>query len=971
MMLHLDWRFFPVYDQIDPIAAYSGAYNAGLVALSVIVATLAAFVALSISSRIVAANSRGARWAWASAGAMAMGGGIWSMHFIGMLAFSLPCGVTYAPVGTVLSMIPGILASGVALHAISQRTDPGFKRLAVGAVLMGAGIGLMHYSGMAAMEPQALLRYDPGLVALSIVVAAGLAFVSLGIRFRFHSVPYPMVATALAAPIMGFAVAGMHYTAMQASIFFPLPDAPLANMVTSPMFLAALITIFIVLIMAITLVATFAGRQVELAQSLAAEVAERKRTEDELIKARQQAEAANHAKSQFLATMSHEIRTPMNGVVGTANLLATTPLNDRQTQLVHNLVRSGQALIGIINDILDLSKIEAGRFELAVVDFDPRELIAEVTDLFCERCTSKGLEFVYFITEDVPRRLTGDPARLRQVLVNLVGNAVKFTERGEILIEVSLADSTPNHATLHFSVSDTGIGIDAEQQARIFDSFHQVDASMTRSRGGTGLGLSIVKELVAIMDGDIGVESEAGSGSQFWFTVRLARSTDEAEPPSAPRAIERPLRVLVVDTNAVSAQVMSRYFTSWRIDALICSSDAEAEEAWQNEARSERPFDVAIIDAKGLGCEGIKLARKIRTEGDGKRPEVIMLMGLDGSVADTSLESVGAFALLAKPARPSVLFDCLASIASGSRDNGVASFYVRKSSSGPKVAFDARVLVVEDNAVNQDVATGLLRNMGCSVMTAANGRRAVQLFVQERFDLILMDCEMPVMDGFDATKRIRDIERAMSGLRDGDASRSHIPIVALTAHALAEVRERCLKAEMDDFLVKPYDEAQIADMLGRWLTPLPVGATAEGKSPGEEEARSSPVVPMSLDKTTLEQIRRIAGEDGSSLLSQVASQFAANAGPQMANLRAAARDGDPEAVWRAGHSLRSSAGAVGAYRVAQHCAEIEALARDNGILPTEAAFAALDTELAAAILELNQLTEAAAAAPDRRGSSVI
>src|SRR5437870_8356703 len=341
-MLYLDWRFFPVFDQIDPTAAFSGAYNAGLVTLSVIVATLAAFVALSISGRIVAANSRGAQWAWASAGAIAMGGGLWSMHFIGMLAFSLPCGVTYAPIGTVLSMLPGILASGVALRAISQRTDPGLKRLAVGGVLMGAGIGLMHYSGMAAMEPQALLRYDPGLVAVSIVVAVALAFLSLSIRFSFHRFHASrMLATVVAAPVMGFAVAGMHYTAMEASIFFPLPDAPSAGLSTSPMFLAALITVFIVLIMAITLVATFAGRQVELAQSLAAEVAERTRTEEELIAARQQAEAANRAKSQFLATMSHEIRTPMNGVLGTANLLASTPLSERQNQLVQNLVRSG------------------------------------------------------------------------------------------------------------------------------------------------------------------------------------------------------------------------------------------------------------------------------------------------------------------------------------------------------------------------------------------------------------------------------------------------------------------------------------------------------------------------------------------------------------------------------------------------------------------------------------------------------
>jgi len=957
-MLYLNWRFLPVYDLVDSAAAYGGGYNTGLVALSVVVATLAAFVALSISGRIVAANSRPARWAWASAGAICMGGGIWSMHFIGMLAFSLPCGVTYSPVGTVLSMIPGILASGVALQVISQRTDPGFKRLALGGVLMGAGIGLMHYSGMAAMEAEALLRYDPGLVVLSIVVAVGLAFVSLSIRFRFRASGLSTIAvTAVAAPFMGFAVAGMHYTAMQASIFFPLPDAPLASMPASPMFLAALITVFVVLIMVIALIATFAGRQVELAQNLAAEIAERKRTEEELIKARQQAEAANRAKSQFLATMSHEIRTPMNGVVGTANLLAATPLNDRQSQLVHNLVRSGQALIGIINDILDLSKIEAGRFDLASVEFDPRELIAEVTDLFCERCTSKGLEFVYFVTEEVPRRLTGDPSRLRQVLINLVGNAVKFTERGEILLELSVAESSRDHATLRCSVSDTGIGIDPEQQARIFESFHQVDASMTRSRGGTGLGLSIVKELVTIMGGEIGVESEVGRGSRFWFTVRLARSEHEAGTPGAHRKIERPLRVLVVDSNAVSADVMSRYFASWRLDALICGTAAEAEQAWQTALGSERPFDVAIIDVKGLRCDGMKLARKIRNHEQGKRPEVILLMGLDGSIPDKKLESVGAFALLAKPPRPSVLFDCLASIASGSRENGVASFYVRKSAAAPKVAFDARVLVAEDNAVNQDVATGLLKNMGCSVVTAPNGQHAVQLFAQEPFDLILMDCEMPIMDGFDAAKRIRDIERALSGLRGGEKSRDRTPIVALTAHALAEVRERCLDAGMDDFLVKPYDDVQIADMLGRWLTPRAAVSSPGAESSIPPEAAPAPE-PAVVDLATVEKIRRIPGENGSSLLDQVVARFAANAGPLMVDLRAKARNSDPEAVWRAAHGLRSSAASIGACRVAQCCREIEVSARDNAVIPSAPALAALENELSTAIRTLNTLLQA-------------
>jgi two-component system, sensor histidine kinase and response regulator len=959
-MLYLDWRFLPVYDQIDPTTAHTGGYDIGLVALSIVVATLAAFVALSISGRIVASNSRGARWAWASAGALAMGGGIWSMHFIGMLAFSLPCGVTYAPVGTVLSMIPGIIASGVALHVISQRTDPGFKRLAVGGVLMGAAIGLMHYSGMAAMEPEALLRYDPGLVAISIVVAVGLAFISLGIRFRFHgSVPSRIAATALAAPFMGFAVAGMHYTAMQASIFFPSADAPLTTMATSPMFLAALITIFVVLIMAVALVATFAGRQVELAQSLAAEIAERKRTEQELIKARQQAEAANRAKSQFLATMSHEIRTPMNGVVGTANLLATTPLNDRQRQLVNNLVGSGQALLGIINDILDLSKIEAGHFELAKVEFDPRELIAEITDLFGERCTSKGIEFIYFVGEEVPYRVIGDPARLRQVLINLVGNAIKFTERGEILVEVSLAGSTPEFATLLCSVKDTGIGIDREERSRIFESFHQIDRSMSRSQGGTGLGLSIVKELVTLMGGEIDVESELGRGSRFWFTTRLERCENGLVASAPRRAIDRPLRVLAVDANAVSAEVMSRYFSSWRIDSLICKSASEAEAALEDAGAKEKPFDVVIIDVKGLASEGVQLARKVRIEQQESRPEVILLMGLDGSVADNSLENLGAFALLTKPARPSVLFDCLASIASGSRENGIASFYIRKSRTGPQVRFDARVLVVEDNAVNQDVASGILKQMGCSVVTASNGRSAVQLFAQEDFDLILMDCEMPIMDGFDATRRIRDIERVMRREPDAEHSRTRTPIVALTAHALAEVRERCLDAGMDDFLVKPYDELQIADMLGRWLTPIAaIPSTPSANSALERSAPSPSFEAPRLDMIAVDRIRRISDDNGCSMLGQVVSQFAVVSGPLLTTMRSKSRDSDPDSVWRAAHSLKSSAAALGARRVSQCCEEIEALARDNGILPSAALLAALEAELTAATDELKALAGA-------------
>jgi two-component system, sensor histidine kinase and response regulator len=951
-MVYLDWRFFPVSGSIDPGIAYTGVYHAGLVALSVVVATLAAFVALSISGRIEAANSRAARCAWASAGASAMGGGIWGMHFIGMLAFSLPCGVSYDPVGTVLSMIPGILASGVALNVISRRTDPRFLQLLLGSVLMGAGIGLMHYSGMAAMEPQALLRYDPSLVGLSIVVAIALSFLSLSIRFRFYRLcASRILATIVAAPVMGFAVAGMHYTAMQASIFFPLPDAPFASMPASPTYLAMLITVFIVLVMAITLVATFAGRQVELAHTLAREITERQRTAEELITARQQAETANRAKSQFLATMSHEIRTPMNGVIGTANLLASTPLNERQNQLVQNLVRSGQALLGIINDILDLSKIEAGRFDLATVDLDPRELVAEVTDLFCERCTSKGLEFVYFVAEGVPRRLVGDPTRLRQVLINLVGNAVKFTERGEILIELSVAASSEEQVTLLTSVRDTGIGISHDHLESIFDAFHQVDGSMTRSRGGTGLGLAIIKELVTLMGGEIGVESEIGWGSRFWFTVPLGRSPINRNDDL--RSIQRPLRVLVADGNTVSSQIMQRYFDSWGIDAVARATAAEAEAAWHAAGTAQHPFDVAIIDVKGLGCGGMRLARTIRSGEGGSSAEVILLIGLDGSITDASLESVGAFALLTKPPRPSLLFDCLASIASGARENGVTSFYVRTCDKRPRLTFDGHVLVVEDNPVNQDVATGILRNLGCTVVTVPNGLAAVQCCTQEPFDLILMDCEMPVMDGFDATKRIREIERIAGGLRHSDQARSRIPIVALTAHALAELRDRCIEAGMDDFLVKPFNEQQMADMLGRWLTPREIAKTPDDAA--APPVAAAPTSSMAIDLAAIEKIRAIGGADASGLFAGIVEKFATTSRLLIVTIFESCARGDPQALWRAAHSLKSSAAALGASVVAKRCADIEARARKDGVLPLEADLAALDSELAIATKSLSEL----------------
>ncbi|HEV2187086.1 MAG TPA: MHYT domain-containing protein [Stellaceae bacterium] len=951
-MLHLDWRFLPVFDRIDPTTDYVGVYDPGLVATSLIIAILAAYVALSISGRILAAQTGRSRWAWTSAGAIVMGGGIWAMHFIGMLAFSLPCGVGYSLVGTILSIIPGVLASGVALLVISRQEKPGLARLCTGAVLMGAGIGAMHYSGMAAMEPEALLRYDPLWAAISVLTAVALALISLSIRFHFNrsnssSVP----STLIAAAVMGCAVAGMHYTAMRASLFFPLHGIFKLQMALPPTTLAVVITIFTVLIASIALVASFAGRQAELALSLRAEIAERRRGEQELIQARHQAEQASRAKSEFLATMSHEIRTPLNGVIGMANLLSSSPLNQRQAQLVDNLARSGRSLLALINDILDFSRIEAHELELFEAPFELRELIAEVTDLFSEQCATKGLDLIYSISEDVPEQLLGDSVRLRQVLINLVGNAMKFTERGQILIEITLDKGDELELVLKFLVEDTGIGIAPDKIDHVFEPFRQADASMKRMRGGSGLGLAITKHLVELQGGEIAVESEPEHGSRFYFTARFHR-VPSAAAPQPHRHIARPLRTLLVDTNAVSARVTTRYLTSWKIEAVSVGTARKARRAWEDAMASGNSFDVAIIDLKGLGDEGIELARTIRAKNEATNTAIILLAGMNNLASNDEIEALGAFATLTKPARASALFDCFATIASGSKACRIAPLVGRRSSRAMTPSFDARVLVVEDNPVNQEVATGILESMDCRAVVAPNGSVAVKLFDGESFDLVLMDCEMPVMDGFEAATRIRELEEAIAA-EGGEARR--IPIVALTAHALAEIREKCLRTGMDDFLVKPFDELQIADMLRRWLPARERAPHEKLPSSGASARAGAGDVATVIDREAITRIQAIQGKDNGSLFERVVTQFANTAPSLVAALRAQCDAGDAESVWRTAHNLKSSAAALGAAQLSRRCAEIETLAREAGAQPVRDLLDALDSDLAAAQSGLKEL----------------
>ncbi|WP_296805896.1 response regulator [Thiocapsa sp.] len=544
-----------------------------------------------------------------------------------------------------------------------------------------------------------------------------------------------------------------------------------------------------------------------------------RRQMDALARARDEAMSADRAKSEFLAMMSHEIRTPMNGVLGMLELLRDSQLTRQQQDFITTAEKSGGLLLTVINDILDFSKIEAGKLDLQEIELDLRNTVEEITGLVASGVRARPIEVASFVHPDVPRLLMGDPYRIRQILMNLMGNAVKFTDSGEVVVRVGLDRKTEDGWEVRFEVSDTGIGIDPQTVATLFRPFTQADASTTRRFGGTGLGLVISKRLAVLMGGDIGVESTPGVGSRFWFTLRLKTT------PSTPVCEETDLngiRTLIVDDNATNRLILENHLARWGARTECAEDGQQALKALQRALEQDQPFDLAILDMQMPGMDGIELAHRIKGDNAFGATRLIMLssLGYPGPEA----RRVGIEVTLLKPVREILLHDAAAKVLGMSRpDAGIVPVPAKR----PTRRFDARVLVAEDNAVNQKVVTMMLRRFGIEPGIAPDGQAAIDALAQERFDLILMDIQMPKLSGHEAARHIRAAEHARG---DGE----HIPIVAMTAGVSERDREDCFSAGMDDFISKPAQIAELEAVLLRWLPGhvigpighLPSGASA-------------------------------------------------------------------------------------------------------------------------------------------------
>jgi len=668
----------------------------------------------------------------------------------------------------------------------------------------------------------------------------------------------------------------------------------------------------------------------------------RKQQEAEVLAAKEKAEEATQMKSMFLANMSHEIRTPMNAIIGLSHLALKTPLNAKQRDYVSKVHNAGTSLLSIINDILDFSKIEAGKLDLETTDFRLDEVISSVTTLTAQKAHDKGLEFLAHVAPAIPEHLLGDPLRLGQILTNFVNNAVKFTERGEVRLNIELVERTGEKAQLKFSVRDTGIGMTREQSAKLFQPFTQADMSTTRKHGGTGLGLTICRRLVELMGGRVWLESEPGVGSTFCFTVWLEVGTAKGSGKIVPEHLGQ-LRALVVDDNAAAREILQEPLAAIvsYVQSVASGPEAIAAVKAQNSAT---PFDIIFMDWRMPGMDGLQASRHIKSDETlAKQPAIVLVTAFGREEVREEAERLQLDGFLVKPVTKSMLVDTLVNVFASPADSSIAVQTGASEAAGRLQGL--RVLLAEDNAINQQIAVELLEGVGATVVVAGNGRKAVEKLAASPagFDVVLMDLQMPEMDGYQATAKIRADERF-----------THLPVIAMTAHATIEERQRCLAAGMNDHVSKPIDPAALFDTVARYYRPA-----AGGPAPAAAAVVAGPDLPDIQGLDLNEGLARVAGNR--KLYHKLLNQLLEQHGSAVEEIATALAQGDSALAERLAHTLKGVAGNLGAKPVQAAAGALEKLIRDRA--------ATAETELglrqaAAALEALTQRLRASLRSPE-------
>lgn len=690
-------------------------------------------------------------------------------------------------------------------------------------------------------------------------------------------------------------------------------------------------------------------------------VVERKRGEAVLMRAKAEAEAGAKAKSDFLATMSHEIRTPMNGIIGMSDILLGMNLTQDQQDCLLTIRDSGDALLTIINDILDFSKIEAGKLTLETVDFDFRETVDAVVDLLGVKAQEKDLELLALINPEIPTIVQGDPVRLRQILINLIGNAIKFTTQGEVVVQVIPEEEPAGQVLLRFMITDTGIGLTPQGRGRLFQPFSQEDSSTTRKYGGTGLGLSISKKLAELMGGTIGVDSELGRGSCFWFTIRLATQLSNASlGKTLPSGLEG-IRIALIDDNATNQMLLHTYTNYWGMKCVKADNSETALLTLRETAKKGEPCQVALVDRDMPGMDGLELAKAIKADPQLASIRLILLNPLMNRVAIDRLHQKNFSAYLNKPVRYNQLYHCLLNVMrrgaiTPSHTNRQAS--TREPFKGPR----PRLLLADDNLINQKVAVLMLKTLGYQVDVVANGREAVEAVARTSYTGVLMDCQMPEMDGFEATREIRKRERSTPPL----------PIIAMTANAMPGDREACVQAGMNDFLSKPVKIEDLAQVLEKWLTQP--SSTAHNKSEAvthqpkisEASPHSPPSAPdpsaPPLDAVTLADLRRLGGDEEPTFFISVIDQFCQDSVSHLDAINLAIQGNNSDSLRKVAHAFKGCSRTIGAKPLAEIAFQLEQMGQTNNLEQAQAVFVALQEEFdrvqAALQAELSQSSPA-------------